>query len=61
MTPPAQARKVDPARIFKRPMRSVRTDKSGGSGPLEAKCRYVTPGDCDPDGTLPIEEGGFSN
>ena len=59
IVPPHEARKIDPARIFKRPMRSGRTDKSGGAGPLEAKCRYVTPGDCDPDGTLPIEDGGF--
>ena len=32
---------------------------SGGEGDLEAKCRMILPGDCDPDGDKPVEEGGY--
>ena len=53
--PPKEARKIDPARIFKRPARKVLTNKSTSNETLEAKTRMVLPGDVDPDGDLPIE------
>ena len=34
------------------------TDKNQLEGDLEAKSRLVLPGDVDPDGDKPIEEGG---
>jgi hypothetical protein len=41
-------------------MRFVRTNKNvKEEGELMAKSRIVTPGDVDPDGDLPIEDGGF--
>ena len=57
--PPHLAKKVDPARIFNRAARFVHTDNSQGLGELQAKCRMILLGDCDPDGDKPIEEGGF--
>ena len=57
--PPAEAKKVDPSRIFKRPARKVLTNKSQLEGELDAKSRLVLLGDVDPDGDKPIEEGGY--
>ena len=59
MIPPAQARKVDPSRIFRRPSWKVRTDKNQGEGDLAAKSRIVLPGDVHPGGHLLTEEGGY--
>ena len=59
MVPPHLAEKVDKSRIFQRSARYVHTDKNGGEGLLSAKSRMIPPGDCDPDGDKPIEEGGF--
>ena len=58
--PPAEAKSVPAERIFSRPMRFVRTNKNKEeTGPLEPKSRIVTPGDVDPDGDIPVEDGGF--
>ena len=59
MIPPHVAKKIPKDRIFARPARKVLTNKSNQPGELEAKSRVVLPGDVDPDGHLPIEEGGF--
>ena len=58
---PHEAKKVPTGRIFAVPLRYVRTnkDKSGTDGNLEAKSRIVVPGHVDPDGEIPVEEGGF--
>ena len=57
---PEQARNIPQSRIFARAMRYVRTNKNKQEdGPLEAKSRIVTPGDVDPDGDIPVEDGGF--
>ena len=57
---PDQAKHVPADRIFNRPMRYVRTNKNKEEhGSLEAKSRIVTPGDVDPDGDVPVEDGGF--
>ena len=58
---PHEAKKVPTDRIFAVPLRHVRTnkDKSGIDGNLEAKSRFVVPGHVDPDGEVPVEEGGF--
>ena len=49
-------------RIFKRAARWVRTHKYKAdpldAHNLQAKSRLVTPGDVDPDGAKPVEEGG---
>ena len=37
----------------------VRTDKSEGKADLKAKSRMVLPGDVDPDGEKPLEDGGI--
>ena len=55
MIPPHLAKKVDPSRIFQRSARYVHIEKNIG----EKKSRMILPGDCDPDGDKPIEEGGF--
>ena len=57
--PPEDARTIPRDRIFGRPMRYVRTNKSKDEQTLEAKSRIVTPGDVDPDGHLCVEDGGF--
>ena len=58
--PPNDASRIPQSRIFGRPMRYVRTNKNKeDEGTLEAKSRIVTPGDVDPDGDIPVEEGGF--
>ena len=58
--PPSEARNVPQSRIFARSMRYVRTNKNKDEeGDLEAKSRIVTPGDVDPDGDIPVEDGGF--
>ena len=58
--PPHQAKKIPKDRIFSRPMRKVLTNKNKKeNGKLEAKTRLVTPGDVDPDGETPVEDGGF--
>ena len=60
IVPPKEAQRIPAERIFSRPMRFVRTNKNKeDDGPLEAKSRIVTPGDVDPDGDIPVEEGGF--
>lgn len=42
-------------------MRKVLTNKDKeGHGVREAKTRLVTPGDVDPDGELPVEDGGVN-
>ena len=57
---PEDAQRIPQSRIFQRPMRFVRTNKNkDDAGPLEAKSRIVTPGDVDPDGDIPVEDGGF--
>ena len=40
-------------------MRYVRTNKAKEGEPLQPKSRIVTPGDVDPDGEKPVEDGGF--
>ena len=57
---PHEAKKVPTDRIFAVPLRYVRTnrDQSGIHGNLEAKSRIVVPGHVDPDGEIPVEEGG---
>ena len=58
--PPSEVYGVNPRRIFKRAARWVRTNKNkDAEGALEAKSRLITPGDVDPDGDTPVEEGGF--
>ena len=59
--PPRLAAKVPKDRIFIAPLRFVRTnkDKSGDDANLEAKSRLVIPGHVDPDGDIPVEDGGF--
>ena len=59
--PPRQAAKIPKDRIFIAPLRFVRTnkDKSGDDAYLEAKSRLVIPGHVDPDGDIPVEDGGF--
>ena len=57
--PPHLAQHIPQSRIFARPMRYVRTNKSKEELELEAKSRIVTPGDVDPDGDVPYEDGGF--
>ena len=57
--PPKEAAKVPHRRIFNRPMRYVRTNKNKTEEDLLAKSRIVTPGDVDPDGDIPVEDGGF--
>ena len=63
--PPSDAKKIPEDRIFKRPARWVRTNKNKDDPltdvltSLQAKSRLVIPGDVDPDGAKPIEEGGF--
>ena len=37
----------------------VRTDKNQMEGDLHAKSRMVLPGDVDPDGEKPLEDGGI--
>ena len=59
IVPPEQAKKVPTDRIFKRPARIVRTDKNQMEGYLSAKSRMVLPGDVDPDGEKPFEDGGI--
>ena len=56
---PNEARNIPQSRIFARPMRYVRTNKSEKEDELIAKSRMVTPGDVDPDGDIPVEAGGF--
>ena len=54
---PKDTAHVPKDRIFNRPMRFVRTNKSKIEEILEAKSRIVTPGDVDPDGDIPVEDG----
>ena len=58
---PHEAKKVPTDRISAVPLRYVRTnkDQSGIDGTIEAKSRIVVPGHVDPDGEIPVEEGGF--
>ncbi len=53
--------RVSPDRIFCVPLRYVCTnkDKSGEDENIIAKSRLVVPGHVDPDGEVPVEEGGF--
>ena len=50
-----------PQKIFSVPLRYVRTnkDKSNKEENLVAKSRIVLPGHVDPDGDIPVEDGGF--
>ena len=57
--PPKEATKIPHSRIFNRPVRYVRTNKNKIEEDLVAKSRIVTPGDVDPDGDVPVEDGGF--
>ena len=57
--PPRDANHIPKERIFSRPMRYVRTNKSETDDELIAKSRIVTPGDVDPDGEITVEDGGF--
>ena len=59
IVPPKEASNVPQSRIFQRPLRYVRTNKSDKENELIAKSRMVTPGDVDPDGDIPVEAGGF--
>ena len=57
---PDDAAYVPKERIFTRSFRYVRTNKAETeTDPLQAKSRIVVPGDVDPDGDIPLEEGGF--
>lgn len=57
---PSEAEKVPKERICSRPMRNILTNKNKAEhGKLEAKTRLVTPGDVDPDGEIPVEDGCF--
>ena len=57
--PPSDAKDIPKERIFSRPMRYVRTNKSENEEELIAKSRIVTLGDVDPDGEITVEDGGF--
>ena len=57
--PPSVAKTIPSDRIFKRAARYVRTNKDKTGDTLQAKSRIVVPGDVDPDGETPVEEGGF--
>ena len=56
---PGESKKVDPKRIFKAPARFLYTNKSKDMSELIAKGRMVMPGHRDPDGDIPVVEGGF--
>lgn len=56
---PKEASNVPTERILSRTMRKVITNKNKEeNGKLETKTRLVTPGDVDPDGEIPVEDGG---
>ena len=58
--PPNDAYHIPKDRIFSRAARYVRTNKAlTEEEGLIAKSRIVLPGDVDPDGDVPVEEGGF--
>ena len=57
---PPEASKAPTERICSRPMRRVLTiQNTEDNGMREAKTRLVTPGDVEPDGEIPVEDGGF--